>query len=82
MPVLLQRNVHLPSIYWPRKIGLIGFKMETGNGGPKKVEVMAINFNKKKRKKTNNILLITLHSNHARRHKQALTNTVILWFFL
>ena len=47
MPVLLQRNVHLPSIYWPRKFGLIALKMETGNGGPKKVEVMAINLNEK-----------------------------------
>ena len=40
VPVKLQRKKHLPSIYCPRKIALVGFKMETGNGGIKITKAM------------------------------------------
>ena len=53
MPVLFQRKMHLPGIYWPRKFALIGFKMGTGNGGSKNAGVMAINLKGKNEKNIN-----------------------------
>ena len=48
MPVFLRGKSHLTSIYCPRKVALVRVKMETGNGGAKKDEAMAINLIEKK----------------------------------
>ena len=45
MPVFLQRKKHFSSIYCPPKVALVRVKMETGNGGAKRTEAIAINLN-------------------------------------